>query len=791
MELTLPVIILMGGVNYLVNPSDSFIGKEITLALDNDNDSKPDILDFDGVQQLHALNSAESLDASIPFMLWYDTLPTTESADSINVELTAGTDYTFEFSKNFTEALGARLPHLEVFDPEGVMLSPDKFALSVYPAEHPSIVCYTFKPETSGAYSITVTNAYPSLSDDVDTSSVMFVYREMHNEAGENGYPVRFKITDDADTVSARNIVYLRKTILKANPNYISYLSGKTTAGDTFEISNETEDFDTWMGILKRSEGIYSDDEGANTTASFRASANDNIVPPDFLYDIPYESRYAEGSGFLATTNLREFASALTTASSKVPTPTSKQGSTHYTYQFISSMEEYERSISANFAMSLSYSAVGASASASYSNNYKFGLNSTTLLIHYDELESDYRYVDIDKCQFTSDALAKLNSGSEEFRRNYGDYFVAGYQFGGTFNAFITITTETSEQLYSVEAAIEANLKSSATFNANVGAKVKESLERNNAQISVEIRTIGAGNNVPEIKNVADSGNYSSIAAVAEAFTAFRNSLAESFSPSTYAPVKVVLRRYYTLNGVRDKLSQAIPITLDHRKKIEQLNRELISMRGYYNVVKAIPTGHIQSSVADSYASRFNDIIDTVTLTGNPFYENYNQVNTTLGRAKTLSQELKDLGGSYVFYRKLVYAQAIEKRGWLPNGNSYSGCVDFPISEAVTSDINAGIWSTEKRTVKIGDGYRTWHPIYDAGSNGAFCYIRVWCHTSEHWYDDDEKRQCTWPPAVGRQQARFIFTRHTNGQGSWEIERRTMRFNSTLYPFRGLKRWEN
>ena len=163
------------------------IGKVIRLGFDDDNDNKPDVLDFDGVQQLYINFSGGSASGVVPFMVWMKKLATQSSPDIITTTLDAGTTYTVEVSKNFAEYFGARIPDVEITDPNGNAVSG--VTLTTYPNTQPSMLLYTFTPAVSGTYTIKVCNANQNLEEsDTETNSVVFVYKEMRNSAGENGY---------------------------------------------------------------------------------------------------------------------------------------------------------------------------------------------------------------------------------------------------------------------------------------------------------------------------------------------------------------------------------------------------------------------------------------------------------------------------------------------------------------------------------------------------------------------------------------------------------------------------
>ena len=204
---------------------EGIIGSEVILTLDNDNDNdnKPDIFDFDGIQQLHSSTSGSELSAAIPFMFWMDSLPSQYSPDIITTNLTAGTTYTFELSRNFAESLGGRIPDIEIFDPSGDEITA---TLTVYPEEQPSMILYTFTPSVSGTYTAAVCNA--DGNSEGDTDCVLFVYKEMHNSEGENGYYARFIISNEDGSITAEasipEVIQLRKMFLKAHPKYLDIL---------------------------------------------------------------------------------------------------------------------------------------------------------------------------------------------------------------------------------------------------------------------------------------------------------------------------------------------------------------------------------------------------------------------------------------------------------------------------------------------------------------------------------------------------------------------------------------
>ena len=59
------------------------------------------------------------------------------------------------------------------------------------------MILFTFKPSVTGTYTAEICTTTENPDTDAETNAVMFVYKEMHGPSGENGYYMRFVITDN------------------------------------------------------------------------------------------------------------------------------------------------------------------------------------------------------------------------------------------------------------------------------------------------------------------------------------------------------------------------------------------------------------------------------------------------------------------------------------------------------------------------------------------------------------------------------------------------------------------
>ncbi len=519
---------------------------------------------------------------------------------------------------------------------------------------------------------------------------------------------------------------------------------------------------------------------------------------------MPYEDGYELGAGFSAITNLQPL-TGTALESFTVPVPTAKTGSTHFTYSFITSKEDYEQKMGKNFSLSGAKAAVGGSLSVQSTNNMKFSLTSTTLIIHYEELENTYRTLpSLKDYKFNEDAqelIDAIKDGEEdpnEFRKEYGDYFVAGYQYGGMYEAKISITTNTSEQLEKLKVELGAQLnkasedvsKTGTSGSLSFGTESQKTMNKYKAQITVDIRTIGAGSTTPQIVALDDSKDIASMGKVASELSKFRDGLAGSFTPATYAPVNVLLRRYRSLTGMRKVIDGYIPIDPSHSANIMTFNGQLVALRGYWNVIGTLPRGVMDGEVQDDYRLKFDTLVNPIRAGGNAFYESADMIAKTLPQVVALAKEIKQVGDRYTFYQMLVDAQEKEARlagtgitskPFGENGGS-TGYKSFGVSAAVTSDIAKGKSDTKKHHTKLNIGWDEWKPEFNAGEDYRNCWFEI---TAPH--DKDNVREVLNAPAVGKQRSQFRFQAGYDRDGDWDVRYQTIYMPRSLYPFSGLK----
>ena len=811
--------------------AESIIGKTVNLTLsgmDTDGDNKPDVADFDGVEFFYgpstSTDSAADIDnAIIPFMYWANYLRDESDPDVIWTELTAGQAYTLEFTNNFKDGLGARLPYIKVTDPDGTELEPSKTAS--YPEGQPTSILFTYIPTTSGLYQIKLANGNLAAEDESQLNGIIFAYKELYGDDGTStGYYTKFKV--GSRTAELDEIHQLRKNFLNSNPDYLSRVYGEDNAStnDLRRRANdilptESEGYDTWLSIMKRDSGIYEDDEEVEAESAHLVAADETGYTPvvretridPFITGIPYDDTYTLGTGFLAVTNMRP---AMATAlqpihldmTTKLPTRT------NFVSSIISSAKDYEQHLGTSSSLSLSTAAVGVSANVKTSSSMKFGLTSSTYVLHFEVLETMYRELDLDEYEPTLTALGmvqqytlpkyynqyhagkseaqRLDELDEKFRQEYGDYFVSGYQYGAMFDAYITIQTETSEQLQRVETVVQANVnKPTVSIDAKTSMDMSETLRTNNAKLTVEIRTVGIDDQVPTLVPMSQSSDMGGLSEMVQNLQEFRNKLSGQIKPEYFAPVYVKLQRYRSIDGMMNCQQAYLPYRAAHAAKISDFNRKLMALTGYVNTTAGLPDSQVNTAKRNAINSRAEYIRDIVNFGGNVFYTNLESIDRYGKEIEEIVPSVKAFSDRYAFWRQLIKARENESSKYNKDskGNIFLeglyGYKSFAVSDAVTKDIEDGKIQLKTHYTSLNVGWEDWQPQFTAetksGGKARFCAVEVASYNNK-----DNHRRPLQTPMLGQPVLDFDFEAQYDRDTEWEI--RTYSFNVDEYPFGGM-----
>ena len=813
------------------NSGDGEGESTVLESYDSDEDGTPDILDFDDFEELDYGKDEVIQDKkiSVPSRHYLKRLSTFDSPDSFVVDLTAETEYTVEISRgdHYDFPIGNNIPNVDIFNPQGNALSldvededeesdslnDDTIELSVYPPDDPYMICLTFTPSVTGRYTIELSQIVST--DNIYGDMTIFVYEERRNEStGEAGYYKRYKFSDTdgnlSATISMTDIMALRKTL---NEVANSIIETRIISGDEESILENTisqvQDYLDTVRLIKQHYGIFDDYiesekyEDINSYTSSLADPDSEVIIsagnpngtkiPAELYGINYEDKFDLGIGFTAITGAPAQGRAVKKSTIKkgIEVPKNKRVKSLYKASFVSSQADAEKVSTTTVDAKVQLGGFGFSAGNSSSTSFKFGLTSTTFVIHYEETEAQYRMLDDDEdYQLNSNGIEMLAYGSKAFREEFGDYFVGGYQYGGTYDAIITISTKTSEQLEKVKSHLSASFTSEEkAASADVANESKNFLKNNEATIGIEIRTAG----------INDDGGFEvtkngDLASLATSLMQFKEKLKKT-SPDDFQPVYVMLKRYRLLPAVLARMKKdgdngLIPIPSEHSTKVMNFKRDMVTMHAYYNVINDSNYMAMDQEVKNAYGRRYDKIKNTVAAQSDTVFDvsNAAQLEQLHNDMLQLNKELKTIADRYVFYQLLMAAQDQEKksnadttsvlnRPYGPGGGSI-GYTSFMSSKAVNADIQSG--KSDESEINQFSGSE-WTPTFDAGNGYLFCYIKV---TANNVKDNERKANC---PCIATQKPSFFFKCGGSRWLEWKIELKSMRFTQDRYPFTGLK----
>ncbi len=155
-------------------------------------------------------------------------------------------------------------------------------------------------------------------------------------------------------------------------------------------------------------------------------------------------------------------------------------------YRFIQSESDLNREIEASASGKYNIEGVEVTASTKYVSHIKFSELAVTLIAEY---ESHYAgYDEGGNYQFTDEAK-KLISNPGEFRRVYGDYFIAGAQRGSHFVAVYVCQASSVESMDKFEAAFKG--EAPEVFSAEGSVSFMQAASKNNISLSFDVDMYG------------------------------------------------------------------------------------------------------------------------------------------------------------------------------------------------------------------------------------------------------------------------------------------------------------
>ena len=316
-----------------------------------------------------------------------------------------------------------------------------KGQLEILPEENPCMIFYTFTAPQNGVYTFTLREKeYFTTSQDVP-------------------YELRIYNADDDSALKLGTITMTPRDVLDLQRVLLSYADEFNADGLPVSFTHEFVSNDVYNTMIQ---GLAAKSINA---ARVRTAADAGTHIASYVNSIPYYDKYQPGAGFYADSGLL---AATFSAFENFTMPTPANGAalpveTLYTAHEVMTEEEHniEQRLDAMTTFALADNALGLVPSTA--TNVRLGQLTKTLMISYEKTETSPRLINPQTLKFNQLADFYLSQGdAQTFREEYGDYFVAGYKWGLSFRASVSVTCTDSNILNNVCNAVSAVMQQAA-----------------------------------------------------------------------------------------------------------------------------------------------------------------------------------------------------------------------------------------------------------------------------------------------------------------------------------------
>lgn len=780
-----------------------------------------------------------SVPAQISSVLLASGIDGPRDTDRFDAELEAGVRYSVEVSRSLADPLGDFIPdiiiaeavnepeHDDADDPSDMPgeqneeaaekpveqpveepSDPDaKRGLDIVtaaePHEDPSVVVLTFTPEKSGRYMIRISNSGSGSA--LNINYLLRVYRE-NGMGGEGGHPTQLMFEDKP--LSLRDVTMLRRMTAGINLNAGEQeVENEVTAlpqppkrsGSGFPMLTANDEFSA--NLTSELAGKF---DSIRALRDVDAAARSRIDP--VINDIHWSAQMTNGAGFFAPSGVQAQKVAIEpfTLSKEIEEPESE-----YRSHFISTKEEHEEEMGIKTSGTFGLGAYSVGLSSEYSHGIKYSLTSTTLVIHYHKRGNTYSMTPGEKYTLSREASDYLDAhGYDEFRKVYGDYFLSGRRMGAQIDAYIAISTNSTEEVTSVKNKMSGkspsisgsveftNALRDAITNTNVTVVIKQRGERgSNANGSDDeepesVFYMGAdGSFMPmpaaDSENglsfeppafLAGSNDAQSIMDRVEQF--IKDSRASDFKNVT---LDVRMDSYARAENAGSRIPQDIPVDPNCFVKTRAFVREMTGMSSYYNVLASLPDDNVKGGMKNGWKKKYDDMINSISSQLDSICASVPSLIDWTARVEKLSEEFRILSERWCFYRAMMTAQS-RQRG---DGFFEIGYTSFPISAVVNRDFYSGMWIDESMK-EDWEWFQYW--TWTVWTNNNLGSPWIWSYINiQSWSTGDKSKEQNTHPLIGKNRPmKWYFEGGTMRSVNWRLRMSTVRMRDADYPFVGL-----
>ncbi|MBQ7154745.1 MAG: hypothetical protein IJR85_04200 [Synergistaceae bacterium] len=620
--------------------------------------------------------------------------------------------------------------------------------LEIVPEENPCAIFYMFKAPMSGVYKFAFRETVGGLPSSLDVPLEVRVYRSDESySAGD----------DEELQLTPREIVDIQRMLLNSATEFNE--NGLPVAFESDEGSAEGSGVRASDGIYTGpinslfpptpglTDGIKAIEEQHRRMAEEERRKNSPITIASYIHNVPYdENLFEDGVGFYAHNGMRSVTGATALEIGRdddysenavedfealTPVKDDKTGSvstkTNFKVSVIGTEEEHDRAMEidsmSNFA--LIGNALGFWGKT---DDVKLGLPiAKTVHVCYEVIETEPRYLEAGNFKLKSAALTWLQRDPESFRRNFGDYFVAGYTWGMRYEVMIEITSNMGGEIATRVTSEAAELvKDALKASGATRTKLLSELSRLRSIVNLSV------------KSIRHTGRSDTIATTFDSFLSdFDSFVASSKSRAQYEPLYVSLIRYREIPEARQYISETIPTSKGLYDKIRDLTMKVYRTRCYYNSLGTIHSSNLRNGSLPALRE-FNILVEEMLYNVNRICADESKVNDYYSRFDALYNQYKALAERYGLYMYLMTAQ--QKNGYTAGWT----------------------YSTEKENIVYDEGFQT----YDKSNivQEDFGYTEHF-HYEEDW--DEGKGYARYQDSFGNKRIHYFSTGPIKTNKSW------------------------
>ncbi len=239
-------------------------------------------------------------------------------------------------------------------------------------------------------------------------------------------------------------------------------------------------------------------------------------------------------------------------------------------------------------------------------------------------IEHTPRLVDVNNIKLLPDALELLRDDPNEFREEFGDYFVAGYTWGFRFSAVISVTADNSSVLDKVCGQIQT-IGTYAQGGQNYASEIADigQIARKN-YLNIEVDELIIDGGEPRKNHIS---TVSAIKSVADALSAFSANV-QNTTKDDYVQLKVCFERFREIPAATSKIPELLPVPQSHFNAILEMNRAIFRTHFYYNALMSIPPAKLFDGTArhDEWSNEYQNLLNSTRLKIGYICENKHRV---------------------------------------------------------------------------------------------------------------------------------------------------------------------